>query len=330
VSSRRSTPRPAPDAAEHPVLDVLRERHRAGSRPGAREDPHRVALVLEGGGMRGVVSSAMTVALEEAGLTDALDLVVGTSAGALNGAALVSGVAAGCCAEYTGAFVGRDFINPARLLLGRPVFDVGRTLDFSSGHLDAERHRRTVDSPIALHCVATDVDAARSEDLTGLHTLADLRAALLATSRLPLIGGAPVPFRGRRWIDGGLLDPVPVGAALAAGATHVLALLTRPESAAPPPTGGSLTDRLVERHLRRLNPRLVAAYRARPAAYAGVTEQIIAASRDPAAGGPAVLGIWLAAGTPVPSRLERDPAVLGVAAAVARERAAGVLASAVA
>jgi predicted patatin/cPLA2 family phospholipase len=314
----------------HPVLDVLRERRRAGSRPGAREDAHRVALVLEGGGMRGVVSSAMTEAIEGAGLTDALDLVVGTSAGALNGAALVSGVAAGCCAEYSGAFAGREFINPARLLLGRPVLHVGRTLDFNSEHLDAGRHRRTVESPIALHCVATDVDAARAEVLTDLHTLEDLRAALLATSRLPLIGGAPVPFRGRRWIDGGLLDSVPIDAALAAGATHVLALLTRPESVAPPPVRGTLTDRLVERHLRRLHPALVDAYRARPVAYAQVTERIVAASREPAAGGPAILGIWLAAGAPVPSRLERDPAVLGAAAAAARERAVRVLTPALA
>ena len=135
-------------------------------------------------------------------------------------------------------------------------------------------------------------------------------------------------FRGRRWIDGGLMDSVPVDAALTAGATHVLALLTRPESVAPPPVGGSLTDRLVERHLRRLNPALVAAYRDRPAVYARVTERIVAASREPPAAGPAILGIWLAAGAPVPSRLERDPAVLGAAAAAARERAVRVLAPA--
>ena len=97
----------APVVTDHPVLEVLRERRRAGSRPGERADPHRVALVAEGGGMRGVVSSAMTAALEQAGLTDALDLVVGASAGALNGAALVSGVAAGCCAEAAGGRRGR-------------------------------------------------------------------------------------------------------------------------------------------------------------------------------------------------------------------------------
>ena len=49
--------------------------------PGARDDPHRVALVLEGGGMRGVVSAGMAAALERLDLTRCLDLVVGASAG---------------------------------------------------------------------------------------------------------------------------------------------------------------------------------------------------------------------------------------------------------
>ena len=64
---------------------MLRERLEAGSQPGARRDGHRVALVLEGGGMRGVVSAGMTAALERFGLTPCFDLVVGSSAGAFNG-----------------------------------------------------------------------------------------------------------------------------------------------------------------------------------------------------------------------------------------------------
>jgi predicted acylesterase/phospholipase RssA len=51
-------------------------------------------------------------------------------------------------------------------------------------------------------------------------------------------------FRGRRWLDGGLSEPVPLASALAAGATHVLVLLTRPrgdraEAGAPSATASS-------------------------------------------------------------------------------------------
>jgi predicted acylesterase/phospholipase RssA len=63
----------------HPVLEVLRERTESGSVPGGRRDPHRVALVIEGGGMRGVVSAGMTAALERLGLTACFDLVVGAN-----------------------------------------------------------------------------------------------------------------------------------------------------------------------------------------------------------------------------------------------------------
>ncbi len=92
-------------ATTHPVTQVLKQRARAGSRPGAREDGHRVALVLEGGGMRGVVSAGMTAAIERLGLTPGFDLVAGASAGAINGAALLAGAAPR----------GRDLHRAARL-----------------------------------------------------------------------------------------------------------------------------------------------------------------------------------------------------------------------
>lgn len=48
-----STPPAATPGPEepHPVWRLLTERARAGSRPGARTDGHRVALAIEGGGM---------------------------------------------------------------------------------------------------------------------------------------------------------------------------------------------------------------------------------------------------------------------------------------
>src|SRR4051794_41350966 len=65
----------------HPVIAALRERP-----PGAR-----IALVVEGGGMRGAVSGGMALGLEELGLADAFDAAYGSSAGALNAMWLVSG-----------------------------------------------------------------------------------------------------------------------------------------------------------------------------------------------------------------------------------------------
>src|SRR5918999_3439998 len=145
---------------KHPVLGVLRDRAQGGSRPGRRHDPHRVALVVEGGGMRGVVSAGMTAALERLGLTGCFDLVVGASAGAINGAALIAGVAGEGAAAYHGPLASRTFVNPARALRGRPVIDVDYVLEYASAGVDAEGPERVLRSPIDLHRVAGSVGTA--------------------------------------------------------------------------------------------------------------------------------------------------------------------------
>ena len=87
----------------HPVLSIVRERVETKSKPGRRlsqsrssspaaaavDVPH-LALVIEGGGMRGAVSAGMAAALSTLDLLDAFDSIHGSSAGAIVGAYLVS------------------------------------------------------------------------------------------------------------------------------------------------------------------------------------------------------------------------------------------------
>jgi predicted patatin/cPLA2 family phospholipase len=289
----------------HPVAKVLRER------AAGRDDDHRVALVIEGGAMRGVVSAGMTAALERLGMSRAFDLVVGSSAGALNGAAFLAGVAAGSAAAYHGTLATREFVNPARLLLGRPALDVGWVVHNAHDGLDAGRHERTLASSAPLHCLAVDVDTAEPVDLTGMRTVDELCAALLASSRMPWVGGDPVELAGRRYLDGGLAAPIPVATALGAGATHVLVLQTRPHGV-PRSSGSRLADRLIVRHLKRLNPELVRLYYGRIESYERVVQDIARRSEEPSP--PYVLGLRPPAGTPPVAQLERRPDVLRTAA----------------
>jgi predicted patatin/cPLA2 family phospholipase len=298
----------------HPVLDVLRERVERRSLPGGRRDAHRVALVVEGGGMRGVVSAGMNAALERMGLTNCFDLVVGASAGAINGAAFIAGVAREGAATYHGPLASRSFVNPARVLRGRPVIDVDYVLEYASEGLDAGRHERVVASPMALLCVAVDVRTAAPAVFSGMRDKRELCDALLASSRMPWAGGAPVEIDGRRYLDGGLSSPIPVGEAVAAGATHVLALQTRPYGE-PRKGAGRVADRLIERHLRRINPALVDLYRERIPCYERVVCDIAERSADPGSGPPYVLGLRPPAGSVVVGQLERRSPVLAAAAA---------------
>ncbi|HYI17765.1 MAG TPA: patatin-like phospholipase family protein [Solirubrobacteraceae bacterium] len=296
----------------HPVAAVLRERHVAGSRPGARADEHRVALVLEGGGMRGVVSAGMTAALERLGLTPCFDLVVGASAGAINGAAFLAGAAERSAAAYWGPLASRSFVSPLKVIRRKPVIDVKQILDLAAG-LDAAGHEKVLRSAAQLLCVAVDVETAETTTLSGMGTREELWAALLASSRMPWAGGEPVEIGGRRYLDGGMASPIPVREALAAGATHVLALQTRPFDV-PRRSAIRAADWFIERHLGRLNPALVPLYRRRVAEYEVLVEDIGRRSAEASVAPPHVLGIRPAAGTPCVGQLERRSAVLAAAA----------------
>jgi hypothetical protein len=80
-----------PVPVDHPALQLLRQRALASSTPGARRDPFKLGLVVEGGGMRGCVSGGALQALADLGLRDVFDAVYGSSAGAINSTYFLTG-----------------------------------------------------------------------------------------------------------------------------------------------------------------------------------------------------------------------------------------------
>lgn len=76
----------------HPVAKLLHERKRTGSEcsEGERPDGCKVALVVEGGGMRGCISAGMICAIHHLGLRDSVDVVYGSSAGSMIGAYFIT------------------------------------------------------------------------------------------------------------------------------------------------------------------------------------------------------------------------------------------------
>lgn len=85
---------PAPEHRDnvHPVSGLLHERRKKlqQSGKGKVEDGKKVALVIEGGGMRGCISAGMVAALYYLGLEDTFDVVYGSSAGTVIGAYFIT------------------------------------------------------------------------------------------------------------------------------------------------------------------------------------------------------------------------------------------------
>jgi predicted patatin/cPLA2 family phospholipase len=208
------------------VLHALVRRREAGSRPGARTDGHRIALVVGGGGMRGAYAGGMVWALEQAGLTSGFDLAYGASAGAFVATAALLGHGHDASRIFPDDMACAEFVDPRRLGR-RPMVSLHHLIHEILVHVKPTDWDALRDNAAPLHVLVTDAADMTPHTLTGLATAAEWRRAMWATAAIPFLTGPPVELRGRRWIDGSIADPLPVERALREGATHVLALLTR-------------------------------------------------------------------------------------------------------
>lgn len=175
--------------------------------------------------MRAAYAHGVLTAFEDAGYRD-FDAVYGTSAGGVLAARFAARqVRFGLTAwKYV---ADRRIISYRRLLLGG-----GPVLDHDALFRIVYEHDVPIDVP-AVQRAAFPVIVTAVDVETGETAYVDVRRGrtldwLRATGRLPMWAGPPVAVNGRRYLDGGITDPIPIARAIADGATDVICLLNRP------------------------------------------------------------------------------------------------------
>lgn len=174
----------------------------------------RIGLALGSGSARGLAHIGVLRALKEANIE--VDLVAGTSMGAVIGAVFASdkidGLSARLCnLDWPGIVALLDPVFPRSGLI-----DGQRVAEFVRAHVPSA-HIEGLLLPFA--AVATDL-------MTGeevVATTGDLTEAVRASIAVPGIV-TPVRSNGRILVDGGLVNPVPVSVARAMGADLVIAV----------------------------------------------------------------------------------------------------------
>jgi NTE family protein len=184
-----------------------------------------IAFVLAGGASLGAIQVGMLHALYERGIKP--DVIVGTSAGALNAAFIASRPQTVETADELGQ-IWRDLrrgqvfpLNPLTGLLGFlgtrdhlvPQAGLRRII---ANHIERDMLEQM---PIPMHVVAVDVIS--GEEL--LLSRGPVVEAILASAAIPAVL-PPVEWEGRTLIDGGVANNTPISQAVALGASSIYVL----------------------------------------------------------------------------------------------------------
>ncbi len=202
--------------------------------------PARTALVLSGGGVKGLAHIGLLSALDSLGIRP--DLIVGTSMGAIVGAMYASGYSARQIDSLVRSLPISEVVRTFRTTTPHPwdrripiIFLVkGRNgFEFQTGVVNESEPNARLNAamlqgnllargdfgrlPIPFYAVATDL----RDRSTVVLSEGDLAMAVRASSAIPLVF-PPVVKDGAILVDGGLSANIPVAEARAAGATRVI------------------------------------------------------------------------------------------------------------
>ncbi len=184
-----------------------------------------VGFVLGGGGVLGAAEVGMLRALLEAGIRP--DVVVGTSIGAVNGVAIAADPSLDAVERLTtlwtserartvyGDSAPRQLARFARTGTHLHVPDPLRTLllDTLGGDLEF------ADLAVPFQCCAASIERS-AEHWFSKGSVVD---AVLASSAVPGFL-PPMPLDGEHFVDGGIVNSIPLGRAVELGATEVYVL----------------------------------------------------------------------------------------------------------
>jgi predicted patatin/cPLA2 family phospholipase len=207
------------------VIELVKSR--AGLHAPPASNGRKLALLVEGGGMRGVCSAGGLVALDAMGFRNVFDQIYATSAGAMNVAYMLAGQAVFGIQIYYKEINNGKFINFWRL---SKVVNIDFIFDTVVTQIRPLNTARVLEAPCEFLVTVLDKDSAETVVLRTTDYPQEILALLKATTALPVVYNRSVQIGSRHYIDGGLGSPVPLDHAIQRGCTDLLVFLTRPPS----------------------------------------------------------------------------------------------------
>src|SRR5215472_9836266 len=230
------------NASAQSVLRSAREWLRAFSNGFAEKDPRRprVGLALAGGFARGIAHIGVLRVFREAGIP--VDMVAGTSVGALIGAAYCSGASLETMETVASATKFGDFGRWSPSWLGLAT---NQRLEQFLAKFTATTQFEDLKTPLAI--AATDINAGLP---VYYYRKGPLGPPLRASCAYPGLF-APIQYEGRTLVDGFLTALVPYEGLLLMGAEIVIAVYLEPGMSGEPRTFTDILSRsftVIQKH----------------------------------------------------------------------------------
>lgn len=215
------------------TLELIWRRKATGSMPGKRRDGCNLALIVEGGGMRGCISAGMGAAISRLRYLNCFDQVIGTSAGAMGLPYLLTNLAVDHSPIYAQDLTTNRFIHTLRMFhRTRTIMDLPYLFEILE-NLRPFCFDTLKNCGIDLGIVATRVSTGEAVLLNKFQRKQSLIKAMHASALIPGIGGRSAielqrQGKRHRLIDGGYSAFLPEELARQNEATHLLALTNLP------------------------------------------------------------------------------------------------------
>jgi predicted patatin/cPLA2 family phospholipase len=189
-------------------------------------DLEHAALVLEGGGLRGVYTSGVLRLFVDRGIF--FPYVIGVSMGACNAANYVSRQ------PERNRIVNIRYVNDSRyisywrLLMKEELFGMKFIFDTIPRSLVPFDFKTFMESKVRCVTTATDCETGEARYYEKSEVGEDYLKILQASCSLPFLA-KPVYYQGNTLMDGGLSDSLPIRKSIADGNTKNVLVLTRPK-----------------------------------------------------------------------------------------------------
>lgn len=187
---------------------------------------YHVSLILEGGGMRGIYTAGVLDFFLEKQIE--FDTVIGVSAGACHACNYISKQKGRNLAVNTDYLAGNKYLSLHNYITTKSIFGMGFIFDDIPNRLNLFDYKTYHDNKTQLIAVSTNVETGKPfyRNIVNMYTDIDY---IKASISIPLL--APiVKLDGKKLLDGGIGDSIPIQYARKLGYQKQVVVLTRDPS----------------------------------------------------------------------------------------------------